>query len=215
MAKSKAVENFLPPVVKTYYIRKGYTTRERNEAFDDTPYTDEFQNPVYLEARRILEENNYNGVVDIGCGSGFKLLKYFSDRQTCGIDITPTVNWLRAKYPFRMWLAVPLTRATNFGNSFQMAIASDIIEHLPDPDLLMTFIAAANFQRAIISTPERDLLAEAFPNVHSKNGPPTNKHHVREWNQQEFEKYISHHFEIEAHYIVDKFTQVVEIKCQQ
>ena len=215
MEKNSAVERFLPPEVKTYCIRKGYTIRGKNEAFDDTPYTDEFQNDVYLEARRVLAENDYRGIVDIGCGSGFKLLKYFSDVHTVGIDITQTVKWLRAKYPFRIWLDTSLHKEMNFGPQFEMAIASDMIEHLIDPDLLMNFIHSAKFKRAIISTPERDLLAEAFPNIHSFNGPPTNKHHVREWNSAEFQKYISQFYEIERHYIVDKFTQIVEIKCQR
>ena len=38
-------------------------------------------------------------VLDIGTGSGFKLLKYFNNYDTIGMDLTPTVNWLKSKYP--------------------------------------------------------------------------------------------------------------------
>jgi SAM-dependent methyltransferase len=80
---------------QSYFIHDGYRIRGDALFFDDTPYKDEFQRPVYEYARQIADERGYKKILDLGCGSGFKLLKYFSDFHTVGVDLEPTVKWLR------------------------------------------------------------------------------------------------------------------------
>ena len=86
-----------------YCIKDGYTARINNRFFDDTPLKDEWQKEVYEKARELADSFGLNSVLDIGTGSGFKLLKYFSDKTTLGIDVRRTVLWLKRAYPDRNW----------------------------------------------------------------------------------------------------------------
>src|SRR6187200_254103 len=62
------------PAMDRYCIKDGYTSRLNNRFFDDTPLTDEWQNEVYAKARQLANDHDLQTVLDIGTGSGFKLL---------------------------------------------------------------------------------------------------------------------------------------------
>ncbi len=55
-----------------YFIRPGYAVNLPNEFFDDTPFRDQWQKEVYLEAANLASERGLCTILDIGCGSGFK-----------------------------------------------------------------------------------------------------------------------------------------------
>ena len=191
---------------KTYFIKQDYVHRENNNYFDDTSFKDEWQKEVYEFARTIADQHKFKNVLDIGTGSGFKLLKYFQDLDTLGVDVTKTVDWLKATYPDRIWtdqfIPVP---------DFDLVISSDVIEHIPDPDTLLDLIEKCNPKLIVLSTPDRDL----FKLGH--NGPPVNRSHVREWTMPEFNQYISSKFEVLDHFISNKeqATQVILAKIKK
>lgn len=195
---------FLLPNQKFYGIHRGYNWRRYPEEYYAPEHPNYYQIPVYASARQILQERNYKSVIDVGCGSGHKLVQFFSDVHTIGIETPRTIKFLRQKYPLRVWNSTPLWTSSNI--TADLCICIDVIEHLTDPDLLLCFLQQLDVKRFLISTPERDLMGE---NTH--NGPPRNKCHVREWNQLEFSKYLCEWFKIERHYIVDTATQVVEM----
>jgi 2-polyprenyl-3-methyl-5-hydroxy-6-metoxy-1,4-benzoquinol methylase len=182
---------------ENYFIKDGYTIRPDAAFFDDTPFEDEFQRPVYEFARMLARKRDR--IVDVGCGSGFKLMQFFSEFNTVGIDLPPTVEFLRSKYASRDWrlFTYPASLAS-------LVICADVIEHVTDPDSLLAYVARWHAHEIVISTPERDLLK-----LGTEDGPPRNKHHVREWNQKEFAAYISEYFTIVQHFICDNATQVV------
>merc|ERR1712129_626174 len=64
-------------------------------------------------------------------------------------------------------------------------IASDSIEHIPDPDPYMRFLKSFCAKYAILSSPDRDILGLV------KEGPPNNTAHVREWTHDELAAYVS------------------------
>ena len=187
--------------MKTYYIKENYTARLDNKDFDDTKLTDEWQKEVYEYAKKIAEENNFKTILDIGTGSGYKLIKHFDNYNTLGIDIPKTVSFLKEKYPTKSWSDqfVPTT-------GYDLLISSDVIEHLPDPDILLDLIIQCDPKLLVLSTPERNLLCKI-----DHNGPPFNKAHVREWTMVEFYNYISSRFDVLDHYISnhDQATQVI------
>ena len=183
-----------------YFIKENYISRKKEIYFDDRQNTDRFQNEVYFQAKKIFTRNEMSSVMDIGCGSAFKLLKYFKDFDTGGIDLTKTVNFLKDKYPDRVWLDHNIEYKLEYQSD--MIIASDIIEHLYDPDKLLNFIDGIEFNIGIISTPERDLVRGA-----NHQGPPNNIHHIREWNTEEFFKYISNKFKVISHELIQKNKQ--------
>ena len=178
--------------MKNYGIKEGYIVREENEFFDDTPNTDKWQKAVYEYAKEKLLEYAYKSVLDIGTGSGYKLIKNFEDYDTLGIDLPPTVNWLRKKYPARNW-------SDKFEpvRNYDLLISSDVIEHIPNPDTLLDLIKNCSPKLIILSTPDREVLYKG-----EHNGPPKNKSHCREWNKSEFYKYISQHMTILDHIVI-------------
>ncbi len=177
--------------MKNYFIKESYISRLENRYFDDTSNTDGWQKEVYEFAKEIAVQNNFLKILDIGTGSGYKLLNNFSNFDTLGIDVTPTVEWLRKNYPDRNW-----SDSFEPVQGYDLIIASDVIEHIPDPDSLLDLIEKCNPKLIVLSTPDRNLLPKEY-----HNGPPKNKAHVREWTMEEFNKYISSRFKVHKHYI--------------
>ncbi len=178
--------------MKSYCIKDGYAIRPDNDFADEKGRTDECQDDVYSAACELARANGFESVLDIGTGGGFKLMKYFRDKRTLGIDLEQNIEWVKIQYPDREWSTVPLTGKAPEG--FDLVIAADVIEHLLDPDELLDFIAACKPKMIVISTPNRDNLQGMFA-----DGPPKNLCHVREWTAAEFRQYIGERFNVVAH----------------
>jgi hypothetical protein len=185
-----------------YFIHEGYTVRTDNEAFDDTPFTDEFQLEVYQYARQVADRDELKSVCDVGCGSGFKLVTNFYDLNTIGLEVPKIVQWLRKRWPGRRWQDCDFQNPPLFAPDLVMC--SDVIEHLLEPNELLDFIKRLKAKSIILSTPERDQLCNG-----TYDGPPHNVHHVREWNFAEFSAYIASWFHIREHFVING-TQVVD-----
>src|SRR5579859_7082700 len=142
--------------MKNYGIKPTYQHRDDAWVFDDTPFTDEFQPEVYDYASTVAASMGARCVVDLGCGSGFKLMKHFAHLYTVGIDLAPTIRFCREKYPERTWVVA--------GDSVAIGrpcllVCSDVIEHLSNPDELLDTIERLTPDEIIISTPDRVELA--------------------------------------------------------
>jgi hypothetical protein len=181
-----------PP--ENYFIHTTYEPRLRNSFFDDMPFRDEWQNEVYAFAREIAEREHLDSVCDLGCGSGFKLLKYFEDRTTIGLDLAATIEKLREKYPRRTWMVSDFSAPPV--HSPDLVICSDVIEHLADPHQLLACLKSMRPRYIVLSTPDRNLLR-----VGTHNGPPLNEAHVREWSMPQFRAYVESWFEVLDHFI--------------
>lgn len=185
-----------------FFINPDYICRLHNQYYDDTNSRDEWQREVYLYAKKIFDENKFSSILDIGCGSAYKLIEYFADYETLGMDLPQTVNWLKEKYPTRVWSDKfePII-------NYDMIIAADVIEHIPNPNILLDLIENCNAKMIIFSTPDRNLLD-------NDKGPPHNLAHVREWSMSEFYAYIGSRFSILDHFISNRkqATQVILAK---
>ena len=192
---------------KTYSIYDGYTHRTMISYYNDTENSDEWQKEVYQIARLLFDKYSLKSVFDFGCGSGFKLLQNFSDADIIGVDLEPTVQFLKKEYPEHSW------HVSDFNappvDSVDLIICSDIIEHLLDPDELLAYINKIDSQFIVFSTPCRDLLPVG------KDGPPFNPAHVREWNQAEFNDYIGKHFDIIYQSISNPFQATQLVICKR
>jgi 2-polyprenyl-3-methyl-5-hydroxy-6-metoxy-1,4-benzoquinol methylase len=182
----------------SYFLPEGYVERIGAVQQLDTLEA-QWQREVYEEAAKIAAgvPVDQQSIVDIGTGSGFKLMKYFNAFETIGLDLRPAVAKLREKYPMRKWvLAVPENIVECVGDA-AVVICADVIEHVDDPDdFLRTMLCNARPQtQFVISTPDRDL------SLCSKTGPPHNPQHVREWAFSEFRAYLeSQDFHLERHF---------------
>jgi len=176
-------------LTKTYEIKKEYSSRDHEIYFDDSNNTNEYQNDIYLHAKKLVEENKFNTVLDIGCGSGFKLIEHFNDKDVTGIELPKTVDFLTKKYPNNRWLSHDFSMRLE--GTYDLVLCVDIIQQLLFPDDLLAFLETLDFKIAIISTVERDKCRGV-----NHLGPSPNYWHVREWNNKEFNKYISSRFRI-------------------
>lgn len=169
-----------------YHLPDGYIERLDNPEWDDTENTDEWQLEVYLLAKKLCIDNGYKIVCDLGCGSGYKLVTYLGEFETIGIELPKTVEYLRGKYPQRIWL--------DYGDDIpdcDLVICADVIEHVRNPNEVMRFIKALFPKKIVLSTPERDVRKEP------RLGPPSHWPHCREWNLEEFKAYVEDWFKIE------------------
>jgi hypothetical protein len=192
---------------RRYGIKKGYRHRKNYRYFDDTSLKDEYQDEVYQLARFYADKFSFKTIADVGCGSAYKLMKYFANHDTTGIEVDPTYSFLKNKYPERNWINVADETIQNL--NADIIICADVIEHVLDPDDLLQFISTMRFQLLFLSTPERSMARGWYD-----YGPPDNEAHVREWNGKELVSYISKYFEIISHQVtnVGQSTQLVICK---
>lgn len=193
-----------------YHIKEGYINRYEEIACPQMGKTDKFQDEVYAFAKGLFVANGYSTVVDIGCGSAYKLIKYFGDEKFTGLEIEPNLSHLREIYPHGDF------RQSDFSNppadSFDMIICSDVIEHLLYPDDLMMFINSMSCKHLVMSTPDRDVIQDVQRKLGwevAENGPPHNLMHIREWNSNEFISYMSELVTVEAHLLAP-----IQRECQ-
>ena len=186
---------------ENYFIHDDYQIRTDPQAYDDRHCKDEWQREVYEYAQKVFYDHDYFNVVDVGCGSGYKLLKYFRPFKTIGVEIEPCLTYLRQTFPDRTWLDAGYLRNVfylrNVVESFvdpDMVVCADVIEHLVEPDGFMESLAKIDPHVLVLATPDRDTLNNLC-------GPPRNLSHVREWNKEEFAAYVSEFFKIEDHFV--------------
>jgi hypothetical protein len=192
---------------KQLFIPKEYNERLNPGQYFDMGMKDEWQKEVYEKAFEIYKENNFKSVVDLGCGSAYKLLNYFpKDATLIGVEEELTYNWLVKEFPNNTWLKFDDNLELD---QFDLLVCSDVVEHIVDVVSFMNWMAKQPWKIAVISTPDRSLLYNP-----SHIGPPGNGSHVREWTFEEFNNFISQWFNVKDHLITNKgqATQTIIVK---
>ena len=199
------------------YCILDYTINNNPGHHDDSNYTDTSQKEVYQFCAEFMEENKLTTIVDIGCGSGYKLVKYLSKFNTIGVETEPCFSLLKTTYPDRNWV-ISGEKEKSF-NSYDslynndVVLCCDVIEHIIDPDVLLDYLVSLNAKYYIISTPCREILCKnpRYAATYNKSwqGPPINDCHVREWTMNEFIAYLSTKFNI-----LNSFYGKEQIECQ-
>jgi len=177
-----------------YFIHDGYRHRSEAIYFADTQNTDQWQKEVYRFAREVFDQKHLTAVCDVGCGSAYKLITYFRGANVVGLDVAKTCEWLKTKYPRQTWMELDFKTTPQL--SADLVIAADVIEHVLDPNELLSYIASLNPKYVVLSTPDRNLLRSG---THS--GPPHNPAHIREWSFSQFEAYIGSRFHVLEHFV--------------
>ena len=183
-----------------YHIKPNYQTNSL-QAYDthDLNYwnirrvasSKMFQSPVYKYLQHYLNNTKTNTLVDIGCGIGTKLLpisKAYPKLQIIGIDSPSAINYALSHHDFGQWHPTDLNSNTlPLLSDIPLIICSDVIEHVIDPDHLITYMKTILDPNGtiILSTPERDSLRGNSCNI------SPNPDHIREWNAEEFRTYLT------------------------
>jgi hypothetical protein len=196
-----------------YEIRGGYKHRGSYKYFDDaTQSAVEYQREVYDLGAILMQEEGLNTVYDVGCGSAMKLMRAFQQYDTTGFDVPETVSYLHRRYPQRKWASVPFSNRSYLPGD--LVICADVIEHVLDPDELMSFLVSLTNRWLILSTPDRKLLYKALSG--RQFGPPANPHHIREWTYDEFGRYARRFVDVRKHTIANRAqgTQMILAKLR-
>lgn len=176
-----------------YNICRGYLHRKKVIPFSDEGNADEYQKEVYAFARSFYDEKEMNGVLDVGCGSAFKLLANFQNAPKAGAELN--TDWLKQQYPNETWFAFSDPTWKKF--PAQLIICADVIEHVSNPDAFIAeLLGHKHAQYFVFSTPDRNLDTSPW-----KFGPPSNESHYREWTFEEFYNYIVRYFRVIQHSI--------------
>ena len=191
-------------------LHPDYDCRAYPRAFDDRPQTDHWQNAVYKSAWKFAKLHGFHHIADYGCGSGYKLVKYFSEFNTVGYEIPPALDHLREKYPARRWEDGNLDL---IAFDADVLICADVIEHMADPIALLRKIAVSAVKYSFFSTPSLDILAGRGASL--RMGPPNNETHVNEWMTAEFRQLIDNYLHVVDHLIVsiEQGTQLIIARC--
>lgn len=187
---------------KKFEIKRGYKHRNNILHYDDINKKEDWQKEVYEFASGYFMQNNFESILDIGCGSAYKLIKHFGAYEFKGVEIEPTLSKLKTTYPQYKWLDI--NEIKNI--SVDLIICADVIEHVKNPEEFLNFIISnTKFKAIIISTPDRDILHSRF-----SYGPTKNLCHFREWNLKEFKKFMSIFFNVETQFI-SNYTQATQV----
>lgn len=203
--------------MKRYKIKQDYLINTNPSHHNDISYTDGSQNEVYSFCKKLTDSNNLKSVLDIGCGSAYKLIKYFSELDTLGIETEPCYSFLNETYPDRKWLLSgdPSKSFPDVNVHSDLVICSDVIEHIIDPDTLLDFISSLDFKYLVISTPDREVLKYFAGYADCEFGPPLNMAHVREWSFTELNSYLSDRFDVVEGFHCDIQTECMFFLCKK
>lgn len=163
--------------------------RQEPAPFDDWSAADGkvWQPDVYPLAAETAAARGVRCVVDLGCGTGAKLLDMAGDFDVIGVDTPATIERCRQAHPDGTWIAhdlddvaAPLPDLPDDA----LIVCSDVIEHLWRPDRLMAALVASGCT-VVLSTPDRNL-------THGPGhmGPPPNPAHAQEWTLGELCEWI-------------------------
>lgn len=202
--------------IDTYFIREDYVPNEvavsNDKVTGEAYWTPSrayssyyFQFPVYQYARNLIEANGYKTVLDVGCGPAPKLKRIhdkFPNIRIIGIDQPDPIAYCKETYDFGEWFVDDFSNPSNELETLKgdLVICADVIEHLPDPNLLLEYLKTKTSESGhiLMSTPERDVL----------RGPDCtrspNRAHIREWNFAELEAYLKH----SGFHIIEHFLQL-------
>ena len=192
---------------KQYFIKDDYRPNLVQATYDATDYrfywnekrikeSSIYQYHVYENCRWLILKYGFEHILDVGCGPAFKTKELIVPlvKAVTLIDQPSIAKIAKSVIPTARFVATNLeSTETKLGKLFDLIICADVLEHIVDPDPCMQMIRRHIQPSGIVvlSTVERDILH----GIH--NCTPINQMHVREWNRDEFSKYIkSHNFEI-------------------
>lgn len=202
----------------SYFIKEGYICNKIPKTMDrvsNDVYWNKarihasryYQYHVYNYASQIIKDYSLNSLIDVGCGSAVKLksLKQsHPDLLITGIDQENAIFFCKETYDFGRWFSDDFENPKGVSpkDRAELIICADVIEHVNDPNKLLTYIRSLTKEGGyiIISTPERDYIR----GKHCMTCPQSQ--HIREWNMKEFSQYLqSQNFSILKHFCVPAY----------
>jgi hypothetical protein len=150
-----------------------------------------WQPEVYELALEIIHDAQISNLIDIGSGNGEKLRPFLqSGIHVHVFDYGENLKIVGKKYEgFSNLTLNEVNLENNLPNisndilEDSLIVASDVIEHIVQPDNFLHWLSEVNkvAKYILVSTPDRDRI-----DWNESKVAPSNKAHVREWNFNEF-----------------------------
>lgn len=161
-----------------------------------------YQHYVYRWAAKLIQQSRALRVLDVGCGPAVKLQRFIvpalqattqllenagANPLLCGIDQASATQVAQTNCPAGTFVTVDLESPNiSLDNQFDFIICADVIEHLVNPDPVLSLMrqSLAPGGRILLSTPDRE--RERGRDCMESNKPE----HVREWSRPEFVSFL-------------------------
>ncbi len=151
----------------------------------------------------LFEQADPQSLLDVGCGEGVLTHRWaqrLSDRRVVGIDLDdPALHaeWEKVSAPncdFRVMKAENLPFADD---EFDMAMAIEVLEHVPDPEHTVAEMARVASRHLLVSVPREPLwralnMARGAYISELGNTPG----HLNHWSKRSFVKLLSRHGDV-------------------
>lgn len=174
-----------------FNLPEGYQPRQAPTEFADAPGVWTYQPYVYESAFMLAKRCGARRIVDIGCGSGAKLLPFEKDFELVCIDAPIGLQFARKTLSKAQFIehdletGLPSLPESMLRNA--VVVCSDVVEHIRRPDKLLRDLAqaASCAPYVLLSTPDRDRARGWLD-----DGPPANPSHVFEWSGPELLRFM-------------------------
>lgn len=147
----------------------------------------------------MVAQTNPRTVLDAGCGEGYTV-KYLAERNSewklTGVDLSGGAiqyaqDHLGDKAKFRTGSVYKLPFSDR---SFDTVVCSEVLEHLDEPDRAVAELKRVARNAVVITVP-REPYFQWLNNVGQWIGVSPDPEHVNFWNKDQFQAFISSHFE--------------------
>lgn len=145
----------------------------------------------------VVPLENVKNAIDIGCGEGF-IANHLNLPAITGVDISENAlkiaKYRNQEYNFCMGSVYNLSFKRN---SFDLVVATEVLEHLNEPELALEEIRRVSKKYCIFSVPNEPF----FRTMNLLRGKNLKRYgndieHVQNWSSGEFTSMVDRYFEI-------------------
>jgi ubiquinone/menaquinone biosynthesis C-methylase UbiE len=145
-----------------------------------------------------VDSLNIDSILDIGCGTGYitkSLQDHSSTCLACDLDLSRLMLAKEYTNGSVSLIAADVTKLPFKGTTFDLVVASEVLEHVPNSDLMLKEIKRVSRNYVIITVPYEPIFHVANflrgKNVTRFGNPEDHIHH---FNKRSLEKMLSEYF---------------------
>jgi 2-polyprenyl-3-methyl-5-hydroxy-6-metoxy-1,4-benzoquinol methylase len=150
----------------------------------------------------LLKATGAERILDAGCGEGFVVsyLLQGDDRLAItGIDCSPqAIEMARQMVPGVLFDVGDLREMPYGGDSFDLVMCLEVLEHLPDPHRGLRELRRVTSAHCLVSVPHEPFF-RATNFLRGKHVPAWGRdpEHLQHWTARQFRRLVERYFEIE------------------
>lgn len=149
----------------------------------------------------ILSRLDYQSLHEVGCGQGYnmELLISIKKADCSGSDISPeAISLAKKRNPETVFLKASVYHLPFEGNSFDLVVASEVLEHLENPTKGLSEIKRITKKHCLLTVPNEPIwrILNMLRGAYWKNWGNT-PGHINHWSKEQFIRLVSQYFKID------------------